>query len=286
LYDSRVVKYKLPKSGSVAGEVRRIAASEITRARNALAHTASNGAAIESVHKARRHLKKMRGLLRLARPGLGRKQFERENIFFRDTAREIRAARDQVALIEALDDLSHRSFNGQTPPIVKRLRRLLVLDARKLARAIKADGTLARTSEHLAEKRSEVKKWKLKDFTPKDARQAWRKARVASDRAFETAHARPTDENFHEWRKKAKNLLYETLLLRKRYPGLEETRHATEKLTDLLGEDHDLSLLAKALAEREAKLRSPAELKVLQALLEARRKRLHVEAFALAKRSL
>ena len=280
------MKYKLPKSGSVAGKVRRIAASEIAQARDALSHPASNGDAIASVHKARRHLKKMRGLLRLARPGLGRKQFQRENIFFRDVSREIRAARDGVALIEALDDLSHRSFNGQTPAIVKRLRRLLVLDARKLARTLKSDGTLARTSEHLAEKRAEVKKWKLKDFTPKDARHAWCKAREAGTRAFETAQREPTDENFHEWRKKAKNLLCETLLLRNRYPALEETRHATEKLTHLLGEDHDLSLLAKAVVEREARLRSPSDTKVLQALLQSRRKRLHSEAFALANRSL
>jgi hypothetical protein len=280
------VKYKLPKSGSVAGKLRRIAASEITQARDALAHTASNGAAIECVHKARRHLKKMRGLLRLARPGLGRKQFERENIFFRDAGREIRAARDGVALIEALDDLTRRSFNGETPSIVKRFRRLLVLDARKLARAIKSDGTLARTSAGLAEKRTEVKKWKLKDFTSKDARQAWRKASEASRRAFEAAAARPTEANFHEWRKKAKNLLYETLLLRERFPGLQENRSATKKLTDLLGEDHDLALLAKAAHQREAKLRSADDLKVLEALVHARRKRLHIEAFALAKRSL
>ena len=280
------MKYKIPKSGSVGGKLRRIAASEISQARDALSRTASNGMAIESVHKARRHIKKMRGLLRLARPGLGRKKFERENIFFRDAGREIRAARDGVPLIEALDGLSRRSFNGETPAIVKRLRRLLVLDARKLARAIKSDGTIARTTEHLAEKRDEVKRWKLKDLTPKAARQAWQKALKAARRAFEVAYVEPTEENLHEFRKKAKNLLYETLLLRERCPGLQENRSATQKLTDLLGEDHDLALLAEAAREREGKLRSPDEFKVLDALVAARRKRLHIEAFALAKRSL
>jgi hypothetical protein len=286
LYLSRHVKYKLPKSGPVAGKVRRIAVSEIAQAGAELSRTASNGATIESIHKARRHLKKMRGLLRLARPALGRKRFQQENIFFRDVSREIRAARDAVALIESLDNLSRRSFDGPTPPVVKRLHRLLVLDARRLARSIKSEGTLARTSSHLAEKQAEVKKWKLDDFTAGDAQAAWRKARDASRRAFEIAHTRPTDDNLHEWRKKAKNLLYGSILLSKRSSTIEETMHATEKLTDLLGEDHDLSLLAKAIAGREAKLRAPDDLKVLQALIESRRKRLHTEAFALAKRTL
>lgn len=280
------MKYKISKSGLLDCELRRIAAAEVRRARDALSRKAPPGIATESVHKARRHLKKIRGLLRLARPGLGRKAFTRENFFFRDLGREIRAARDSVALIESLDNFTLQSFAGKPPVILKRLRHILVLDARKIARQLVSSGALARAAAQLDEKLGEIKKWKFKTYGCKDARRAWRKARDASLRAFAAAKAEPTDENLHEWRKRAKTLLYEILLLRSRCPDLHQTRHEIEKLAEILGEDHDLGLLAKSVSLHKEKLRLPAELKTLHPLLLARRKKLRAAAYAIAAHSL
>lgn len=280
------MKYKISKSGLLDCELRRIAAAEVRRARNALSRKAPPGIATESVHKARKHLNKIRGLLRLARPALGRKAFTRENLFFRDIGREIRAARDSVALIESLDNFTHQSFAGPPPVILKRLRHILVLDARKIARQLVAGGALARVAAQLDEKLGEIKKWKFKTYGCKDARRAWRNARDASLRAFAAAKADPTDENLHEWRKRAKTLLCEMLLLRSRCPDLCHTRHEIEKLAESLGEDHDLCLLEKSASAHKEKLRLPDELKTVRTLLLARRKKLRAAAFTLAAHSL
>jgi hypothetical protein len=284
-YSPLTVKYKIASSGPLAGELRRIAAGEIRRARNALLRDQPHAVATEKVHKARQHLKKVRGLLRLAQTGFGKKEFKRLNILFRDIGRDIRAARDAVALIEALDGLTlliRQSFDGKPPPIIIRLRRLLVRDARKLARASISSGAPAQTAQHLKGALQEVKTWNLEHLTEKSARRAWRRARALCRSAFHAASSAPSDENLHEWRKQATTLWHETVLLRKRCPDLQKKRHEVKRLIDLLGDDHDLAILAIAASERKAVLGNPDQLKILLALLAARRKKLREDAFALA----
>lgn len=273
---------KPTKTESLGRELKRVAAGEVARARSALVRKKAGG--IEGVHEARQSFKKIRGLLRLVRCGLGREVFERENIFFRDEGRRIREARDGQALIEALDALGRDGFAGEPPEIVRALRRRLSVESRRLARGMAAGGEFAQAARSLKAELERVKAWELDDFTWKDARAAWQRARKACRRASRTALVKPTDENLHEWRKRAKHLWHETLLLRKGLPGAREEIVHLRALTDVLGTDHDLALLrCEALARRKA-LGLPHEVKVLMATLSAERKRLQKEAFALAER--
>ena len=58
----------------------------------------------------------------------------------------------------------------------------------------------------------------------------------------------PDDEQLHEWRKRAKDLWYHLRLLRDLWPKvLKPLVKAASQLADLLGEDHDLALLASLL---------------------------------------
>src|SRR5262249_34187472 len=59
----------------------------------------------EVVHDARKALKRVRAVLRLARAGVGEKGFQRENTCFRDAARPLTAVRDARILVETLDKL-------------------------------------------------------------------------------------------------------------------------------------------------------------------------------------
>jgi CHAD domain-containing protein len=236
------------------------------------------------VHEARTRIKKARGLLRLARRGLGRRRFGRENGFFRDAGREIRAVRDAAALVEALDGLSERCFTEKRPAIVTELRRLLARDEDRLARGGASEEAFARTARMLGEELKRVEAWKLEGFTWKDARRARRRGGKACRKAYEAALAEPADENLHEWRKRAKDLWYEMTLLRKGSPEARERIAEIETLTKILGEDHDLAMLAKAAAVREEELESRDQMELLMGALSGRRKELREEAFALARR--
>ena len=56
-------------------------------------------------HEARWCFKRLRGLLRMARPALGQDSYRRENIWFRDAARMLSAAHDTQALVGSFDRL-------------------------------------------------------------------------------------------------------------------------------------------------------------------------------------
>ena len=283
------MKYKIARSESPGRELKRVAGGEIKRARRALAskgdaRTVVEGDVGKAVHAVRRSIKKVRGVLRLARRGLGRARFKRENGCFRDAGREIRAVRDAAAVMEALDSLTEHCFKGEPPAVSRELRRLLVADAQRLARGVASGRAFERTSRRLGSELKRVDQWELQDFTWKDARRAWHRACKACRRACEVARSEPTDENLHEWRKRAKDLWHEMLLLRKACPAVEKPLDDIGALTDILGDDRDLALLAKTARDREDSLDSPDQFRMLLGQISERRKKLQAKAFALADR--
>src|SRR5215471_18984252 len=72
----------------------------------------------ESIHEARKDLKCLRAVLRLARGSISGEVRIRENVFFRDAGRSLSAARDSEALLEALRHFSsgHRRRLQGMPP--------------------------------------------------------------------------------------------------------------------------------------------------------------------------
>jgi CHAD domain-containing protein len=63
--------------------------------------------------------------------------------------------------------------------------------------------------------------------------------------------ADPSAENVHEWRKRAKDLWYQLRILRDAWPELlGVTVDQAHQLTDLLGDHHDLAVLADDLQSR------------------------------------
>jgi CHAD domain-containing protein len=101
--------------------------------------------------------------------------------------------------------------------------------------------------------RERVLDWRLKPATAADSafallgpglRKTYRRGR----RAMRKAYAEPSVEAFHDWRKRVKYLTYHLRLLRPCWPKLLKAQHnAVKTLADLLGDDHDLAVLAELL---------------------------------------
>ena len=93
-----------------------------------------------------------------------------------------------------------------------------------------------------------------------------------------------TPEARHEWRKRAKYLWYQLRVLEPVWPAaLSGMVGEADRLSDLLGEDHDLAVLRAQLAALTAETNS-GSVEELFARIDRRAKGLQTQAFSLGQR--
>lgn len=100
--------FRIKDGEEVPDAVTRITIDQIDRARDRLGLKTRNKA--RAIHEARVCFKKIRAVLRLVYGEIGRDTFKFENGVFRDTARQLSAARDTVVVADTLEELVHH-FN-------------------------------------------------------------------------------------------------------------------------------------------------------------------------------
>lgn len=98
--------YRLKPREPFAAGFTRIGLQQIDRVAGELA---SHHAAIDVVHQSRKSLKRIRALLRLARPVLGESVFQRENARYRAMGHVLAAARDRHVAVATVADLELES---------------------------------------------------------------------------------------------------------------------------------------------------------------------------------
>jgi hypothetical protein len=95
----------------------------------------------------------------------------------------------------------------------------------------------------------------------------------------------PSAENVHEWRKRVKDLWYHLRLLTTAWPAVVgESADETHELADLLGDHHDLAVLAEDARGRPDRFDSAADLEALVAAAERRQDELLAAALGLGER--
>lgn len=274
--------YRLRADESVTEGVRRIANSEIDKA---LAEINSDSLGIhETVHQVRKRCKKIRGLLRLVRPGMG-KTYSRENAHFRDTARIISGARDVTAMIEAYDALLDR----YEAPIDRRAfapirRRLSSRQKQLAANEDQLMSKLETVEQALTSARARADSWKVKKSGFKSVRGGLLKTYTRGIKRGEAARKKPTDERLHEWRKRVKYHWYHLRLIQDSWqPIFKSRRKEMKRLSDLLGDDHDLAVFAATLEGDQETFGAIQSLPLFYALIRERRGELQAEAHELGR---
>jgi CHAD domain-containing protein len=197
----------------------------------------------EAVHAARKDLKKLRALLRLARGELGESTFARENRAFRDAGRELAAARDSDVMIDTLEALDLPAGLGW--------------DLRKAIQAHRArngggsrHAAAAGVVAMLREASRRVDDWPLEDDSFRALRDGLESTYRRGRRDFKAVKANASVEALHEWRKRVKDLWYHHSLLRTLWPPvMEAVGDEAHELADRLGDDHDLAVLADWIRE-------------------------------------
>jgi CHAD domain-containing protein len=279
----------------------RIARERIDRVIESLSEKPRPGA--ESIHEARKNLKSLRALLRLARGSVDGEVRRRENIFFRDAGRALSTIRDPQALLEALEYFSKRlrSNSGPSTPKQESIRVFIekihgeieqqLVDGlppgavRKLVRELRVarrrvslwfEGVLLRPGNE----------WEI--FVGTGLRRTYREAKNLVWQFEVMGHKTADDEAWHELRKCAKALGYQLRLLKPIWPAMiNALMDEIDQLTDQLGNANDLAILhGKILNEpydpSETQESEETRRFLLQSL-DRRKQNLHSEAFDLAR---
>jgi CHAD domain-containing protein len=228
----------------------------------------------KAVHEARKDMKKLRAVLRLARGELGEKTYGRENARFREVARGLSGARDSKAMLEALDGLEESGLHGSD---VSRLRGELERHKELLAGhdGLPVKGAIA----DLKRAREGIDEWPLERDGWSALRPGLRRVYRAGRRRMSAAEKDPTTESLHEWRKRAKDLWYHLALLGESWPPvLEAAADEAHALSNRLGDDHDLAVLLDFAVEHNLASHR------LRSAVERRREELQGSAFEIGKR--
>lgn len=263
----------------------------------------------EAVHETRKALKRLRALMRLLEGELGAKRARRERAVLRDAAARLAGARDAEVMVSTLDALVERHPRklGHDRGVAELREDLERERLRASARTLGDALARERVAEELADARVRVAKWKL----PAD-RSAVRLTGVGLERIYRAGRGgrrRSGRRNagpkmLHKWRKHVKDLRYGAEVLEVRAPpktGAEASSskrqpkwsgrtvkrskriavvaRRADRLGEMLGEEHDLMLLAERVrAHKSLKRRRKRTRKRLLRAISRRRARLRKRA--------
>ncbi len=268
--------YRLKAKESIPQGMRRIADEQISKAIAEIQD--SNRGRHDTVHQVRKRFKKLRALVRLTRPALG-KQYQHENRWFRDAGRKFSNIRDAETLIETVQRLEKQDAAAIEPATLGLLREKLIDRRRRLSDEVDLNALLAELAERLEKHRESIADWRFSEKSFQAVLDGVGKTYDRACNCMETAFQEPTDENWHEWRKRAKYHWYHTRLLRSLWKPVMKARSSElDRLADDLGDDHDLAVLMDRLREQPDEFGGAETIEALTPVVKARRKQLKKSA--------
>ncbi len=253
----------------------------------------------EAVHEVRKALKRLRALLRLLEDELGSQLVASEQSVLGDAADRLAGARDAEVMVQTLEALLHRNPRQLASRRgVGELRTHLARERVRASRRVtaQADGAgsrgrdgdwsaePSRTARDLIAMRERVNRWALADgpaleLVGRPLKRIYREGRDHRDLA---AARRPGTKALHRWRKQVKDLRYAAEVLdvresqprrssRERDGRIRKLARRADALGELLGEEHDLAVLAEVVrAHKPLKRRRKARRALLRAIARRR----------------
>jgi CHAD domain-containing protein len=197
----------------------------------------------EAIHEARKSIKKVRAILKLGRTELG-DIYVRENAGLRDVAHRLSGFRDAAAIIETFDDLKQKYASEAEAKRISSVRKALTRQKTAASVPESVDPLIREAESVLRRIRHDTATWPLK----RDGFQAFgdglKEAYRGGRKALARAKKSPHPQNYHQLRKRVKDLWYHIRLMRSRWTAIGKRRE--KQLNDLetwLGDDHNLVLL-------------------------------------------
>jgi len=239
----------------------------------------------EGIHCARKDIKKVREVLRLVRASVAKKECRQVTKPLREAARRLAAPRDAYVNVKTAADLIHH-FRGQLARgalrhIRAELRHRFEAELTRFAK----ERTTQAVERRLRRGAKELERLEVKGKGWEAIGRGMKAAYADGRRAYRVALEDSAPENFHEWRKRAKDLWYQVTLLRRVWPEqIEAMAGELETLGEYLGYHHDLVMLRQSAQGNCAGDDYPQESETLNGLIEERARELQEAALAIGAR--
>lgn len=269
--------FELRPSQSTAKDLRRLARKELGRAGDALAGTGTPGD--ESIHGARKSVKKVRAILELIETDEG-DGLAGSAKRLRAVNRTLSGFRDAEAMIETLEKLRLAHPELFSARVHASVRRQLAARKQAMIRAAARDGAWHDAASELRTLAKRAKHWQsahhgFAALAP-GIDKSHRRARKALARARET-QAGP---EFHEWRKAVKSLWYAVRLVGGGSAAIVRDIRALDSAERWLGDDHNLVVLSAELSSDTSLRASSLDFERLRRVVDRLQRALRRKAIA------
>jgi CHAD domain-containing protein len=236
-----------------------------------------------TVHEVRKHLKKLRAAMRLATAQVGKNCHADEDRCVRKIGRLVSDLRDAQVRLQTFTELRDKAAKKSQKPVFPRTEELLLLERESFSAAFA--GWQTQAIPQLESVKTRLMGWPLEGLTWKQICGAVAKIYKRGQRGLAKTIDDPVPENFHEWRKRVKDIWYQLRILQPlNRVVLEEMAHDAEVLGELLGLEHDFDFLLARLEKESGDEALAGELAQLQKLIGKRCKRLRCDALELGRR--
>ena len=278
------MSFELRVGETLGDGIHRIAEKEIDKVRG-YANGSPRGSRDAMVHEVRKSLKKLRTLIRLVRPALGGKTYRRENIALRDIARPLTEVRDAAILVEALDKTTKAHGPGSRRRSFGNVRKELIRHQRNVrGKILTEEDAFKSVDSAIKDALVRLDNWAdVKDkwsSVGEGVQRVYRRAR----RAFAAVRQTPTVEHLHEWRKQSRYLRHQLELLRPLKPAvLGPLASRTDRLGEILGDDHDLAMLRREVAGDPERFGGAQAIDPLLGRIDHRREKLEDRAIVVGR---
>jgi len=230
--------------------IQRIQKKVIKRLEKAIEITQSNNRSdAEGIHELRVITKRLRAYWQLIRFGVDDETFKQANQRLRTTAKCLASARDQHVLIDSLSMIATQLQDEQC-------QRLKTIIEERTTVDIKSESDNIDWQSVLSNFQLEYEIWQAlpcMQISNQQIQNGLHKTYMYSFKWAEKSIQHKTSvKKHHEWRKWVKHLFYQLKLLKQCGLHIAKTNLKTlEQLGDVLGQEHDFSILANFLLEQK-----------------------------------
>ena len=238
--------YRLHAGQPVAHEVHRVAARQLELAIQGLT-AAGHAEHDDSVHDARRHIKKVRALTRLVRPALGGR-YRDVNRRLRSVNRLLEPMADAQEAVATLTRVAQRDGEELSADVLQGVRAWLIRRESMAYEDAALSDVFDTAAALLRAERDAVMGWRLSRTGFRAIAGGLERTARAGRRAMARAITSSRSEDYHVWRQRAKDQWLHTRLLEGRCGNalaLDERR--LEALDGYLGECHNCAILGEIL---------------------------------------